>query len=146
MTWIEARLNQGSEPSELYDSLSRRPTEFHHFWDEPWWPGAYVIRLRGITRAQAERCPAVHHTVRWDSAPDEEAYGDDWRAARQLFELGSTLSLAEDRRAKFVHCFLNAHGMSRWAEVRWALHYAWRSALLPLRWRLYLRRRWERAQ
>lgn len=137
MTWVEARLKPDAEPRDLYDWLEETPEAFHHFWDEPWHPGAYVVRIFGGP-AELGDCPAISYLALWDHRPDVQLYGEKraWWAF-QLFEAGSMLSLEDDRweRGKFVHCFLNSHGMSVRDEFFWALRFAWgRATLYPRLW------------
>jgi hypothetical protein len=140
--WLEARLVKGAKPSELYHWLPRQPESTHHFWSEPWWPNAYVVRLRTDISYVGE-CPVVAEVVEWDDEPDAQAYGDYWPWAQRFFEAGSMLSAARHPE-RFVHCLLNAHGLGARAEIWFALRYAWRRFTTTLRWYIYLRRRWER--
>lgn len=141
LKWVELRLKPDRHPSEVYEVIDTRRTH-HHFWDEPWWPGAYVVRLHG----EAPQHEAIDHWEPWDETPDAEHYGRGFGPAMRFFQAGSDMASIEHRPSQLIHCYLNAQGFSRWQEVRWAVAYAWRSAWLPLRWRLYLRRRWEREQ
>lgn len=140
MSWAEARLHPGCTPADLYGWLDERPGWTHHFWDEPWWPGAYVVRL-DRTQADVGECPAVSHLAFWDERPDQALYGEFWIDAIEFFEAGSILSLKENdwERGKFVHCYLNAQGMSVRDEFWFALKFAW--GRLTLRPRLWWRRR-----
>lgn len=143
MKWVEARLGKGEQPGGIYDWLPRRPEVAHHFFDEPWWPGRYVVRLR--TDVDVSECPAVQEVVDWDDEPDAEAFGDYWPWAQTFFEASSMLSLRGEDPHQLVHCTLNAHAINGWREVRWMFAFAIRRAILPFRWRLYLKRRWEQA-
>lgn len=149
MTWYEVRLKPGADPQALYADMSQWPARFHHFWDEPWWPGAYVVRVnvRRNLPALLEGRDDVDHVVEWDATPDAEFYGAHWAHVRDLFETASLLASVDEQTAtRLLHCFLNARGMSEREEARWALRFVWGRITIKLRWRLYLRRRWEREQ
>lgn len=147
MSWIEARLTEGATPADLYNWLPRQPQSAHHFWDEPWWPGAFVVRLRGPRASTVERCPLVEEVVEWDPAPDQDYFRDEWKAAEAFFAASSALPLKPlGGTGKYLHCFLNARGMSTWQEAKFAFRFGWNRLTIPFRWRLYLRRRWEREQ
>lgn len=144
MNWIEARLKPGRHPSELYEYLDGDCLSFHHFWDEPWWEGAYVVRVWNPGPDPA-LCDAVDHVVDWNEEPDEELYGEQWPDVSAFFMAGSALApLPPFEQRKLIHCLLNAQGMSWADEWRFHLRYVWRIPLLSIRWKLYLRRRWER--
>lgn len=135
MSWVEARLHPGRKPSEVYQWLDGPARLVHHFWDEPWWPGAYVVRLLG-TQADLGDCPAISHLALWDERGDESVYGETWAPwAFQFFEAGSILSMKDSdwERGKFIHCYLNAQGFDNRDEIRFALDYAWKRLTLPLR-------------
>lgn len=144
--WFELRLGYGVDPHDVHVQLGDlgRP---HHFWDEPWWPDRYVMRVESFwwTADGLRGIRGVEHVDAWDHAPDETHYGDDWPAVRDLFHTASMLARVDERTAtRLVHCLLNARGMSERDEARWALSFAWGRLTIKLRWRLYLRRRWER--
>ena len=145
--WYEARLKPGLHPYAVYRWLGPQHLhDHHHFWDEPWWPGAYVVRLWSPTSA-LDGCPAVDHVVEWDATPDEQLYGTDWGYVRQLFQAASDLSPLEyPETEKLVHCVLNAQGMTERDEARFVARFLWHRLTIKLRWRLYLRRRYEREQ
>lgn len=151
MTWYEARLKPAADPQALYQALREWPVRSHHFWDEPWWPGAYVVRVnvrrdRGLVDLLESRSD-VDHVVPWDVTPDAEFYGETWPHVRDLFETASMLADVDDATAtRLLHCFLNARGMSERDEAKWALRFAWGRLTIKLRWKLYLRRRWEASQ
>lgn len=145
--WIEARLKPGRHPQEVYDYLDYCPL-YHHFWDEPWWPDAYVVRLLApLGDYGIDRCGAVDHFVEWDATPDEELYGEDWGRVRDFFHAASALGEQSSwKRRKLVHCFLNSQGMSVWDEFCFAVRMAWQRATITIRWKLYLERQWKKAQ
>jgi len=146
--WVEVYLERGAAPEQFYDARSgedeRRPYMAHHFWDEPWHPGAYVIRIADLDDEgfpDFTELPVVAEVREWDAGPDEAVYGDWAFWAFQFFQSGSMLSVGWPKgsrmQAKFVHCFLNSHGMSELDEFRWALRFAWnRLTIRPrIRWR-----------
>ena len=145
--WIEARLKPGHTPQEVYDYLDYCPL-YHHFWDEPWWPGAYVVRLLApLGDYGLGDCDAVDNFIEWDASPDEELYGDSWREVRDFFHSASKLGpVSAFERRKLVHCFLNSQGMGGWDEFKFHARMVWQRATIRLRWRLYLGRRWKAAQ
>lgn len=140
MIWREVRLEQGAEPSPFYSALPYRTGEielFHHFWDEPWWPGAYVIRVLSERHVELEGLPGVDHVAAWDEGPDEELFGETWPYVRKLFWLSSAISNTKDDRftLKLVHCILNARGMSEWDEAKFAVRLFWnRLTIKPRLW------------
>lgn len=147
--WIEARIRAGHSPGDLYNWMSNghQPPHAHHFIGEPWWEDKWVVRMRGADRERVEECSAVDHVVTFDPSQDEAMYGEYWPWAQQYFEASAMLFQLDERYAeKFVHCYLNARGMTHWQEARFMLRFAWRRATIGIRWRLYIRRRWEREQ
>lgn len=131
--WVELRLGYGEHPRDLYaawedDRLVPHGLPPHHFWDEPWWPGRYVVRATVyLDRRLITDQPGVDHWVYWADSPgsedgDREAYGKDFEAAMKFFAASSHLERAS--KTKLVHCFLNARQMSQGAEMRWALLFA----------------------
>ena len=148
MKWREARIKADAHPVDLYDWLDENEVEFgrvHQFWDEPWWPGAFVVRIE--TDTDLTECDAVDNAEPWDWKPDAEHFGERFDTAMSFFQASTALNLPNFRgQNKMVHCFLNAQGMSRWDEFKFAVRYAWGTATLPIRWRLYMKRRYEREQ
>lgn len=142
----EARLKPGHHPSELYDWLvaeglmaDRTSVHFHHFWDEPWWPGAYVVRLSAA--GDIAPCEAVDHVVAWDSKPDADLYGDRWPYVQQLFQGASNLAPLEGWNLyKLIHCVLNAQGMSVRQEAAMMTRFVWGRMTIGIRWRIEQRR------
>lgn len=144
MSWSEARLKPDHHPSEVYDYLDGWSGSYHHFWDEPWWEDAYVVRVLSPLR-DLEKCEAVDHVVRWNEEPDEELYGEDWPAVQMFFTAASALAPTDTfTQRKLVHCFLNTQALSWGDEIRFHLSEARSRITLMIRWKLYLRRRWER--
>lgn len=89
----------------------------------------------------------VAECVLWDATEDEQAFGPAWHSAACFFHVSSMLANQDERMAlKLVHCFLNARGMSERDEARFAARLLWNRLTIRLRWRLYLRRRWEKAR
>lgn len=148
MSWVEAQLRPGVQPAEFYFDMAEKINAdseeglvplMHHFYDEPWWPGAYVVRVRltdgAVTQAAVEECGAVEQAVPWDPAPDQEVYGDFFGWATRFFEAGSLLSLSNISQGKLVHCYLNAQGLNVRQEFVWALRFAFgRATLRPRLW------------
>jgi hypothetical protein len=129
-------------PRDLYLELANDgPRRIHHFWDEPWWRGAFVVRVLGVDQERIEKYESVEMAAPWDATPDAELYGTYWGWAQQFFEAGSMLSQGKGDRSKFVHCFLNSYGMSVRQEFFWALRFAWgRATLHPRLWWRGMRR------
>lgn len=141
-TWYEVRLVKGATPTDFYEQLAEWPWSAHHFWNEPWWPRAYVIRILTDERPDG---PLIDHVVKWDDAPDAEYFGQYWPWAQRFFEASSILAGGTPSQlSKLTHCLANAHGVDGWAEIRWHLRIVARMLLMSVRWKLYLRRRWER--
>jgi hypothetical protein len=148
VTWHEVRLAAGSDPTAFYRAIPTGSIDlFHHFWDEPWWPGAYVVRVLGGDPDVLATYPGADHVVPWDVEPDERLFGDLWPYVAQFFWASSAISNSTDPKLtiKLVHCILNARGMSERDEARFAAGLLWNRLTIKLRWRLYLRRRWEQA-
>lgn len=136
--WYEAWLRPGATPLPLYrrlDPLLSFGGGFvHHFYDEPWWRGAYVVRV-GVTedlnaevKAALASYPDVVEWARWESVHDEQTFGSYWPWAASFFQAGSVLSTAANQtqahRGKMVHCYLNAQGLSWGAEIRFHIREA----------------------
>jgi hypothetical protein len=136
--WVEARLNPGAVPEEVYRWAGTGAIDlYHHFWDEPWWPGAYVIRMEGVNRSDIEECPSISHLQLWDEGPDRRLYGNYLPWVFGFFQEGSVLSevIRHDpaHQEKMVHCFLNAQGMSVLGEAWFALRFALRRVRMQFR-------------
>lgn len=153
--WYEVRLLKSAELYEFYESIQADETieTFHHFWNEPWWPGAYVVRVRAHNADHLKRAVGADHIVPWDVSDDEAFFRDLWPHVMRFFEHSSAIAASNDpdlkRDAmleKLIHCLLNAHGMDVPDERRWARSFLWGRMTIKLRWRLYGRRRWERAR
>jgi hypothetical protein len=147
MNWYEVRLFPDIPVRDFYEALpSDLAVSAHHFWDEPWWPRAFVIRVRTSNPERLKKIYGVDHVVPWDAEPDRRLFGEYWPSARAFFQSSSVLSLSgnPDMDLKLVHCFLNARGMSERDEARFAARMLWERLTIKLRWRLYLKRRWER--
>lgn len=155
--WYEVRIL--CSPGSFYAWMNTGLPEgsvlmYHHFY-EPWHPDGPVVRLlvaggmvlevEGRLRYQE----VVAGVERWGreqadrdlySVDDGEA-ADEWFAlAMSFFEASSAFvghPKAKYMDIKLLHCFLNARGMSRKKEVRWALRYAWTT--LTVEPRLWLR-------
>lgn len=139
--WYEVRLARGAEPDRFYAAmLLDKVASFHHFYDEPWWPGAYVIRVLTTNGRELAQLPDVDHAALWDSRPDEQQYGDDWPWVADLFQASSALADNRDplRTLKLVHCLLNARGMTERDEAKFAAHLLWNRLTIRarLRWPL----------
>ncbi len=158
--WVEARLKHGENPIRLYGSFDRLTADtspallYHHFWDEPWWEGRFVVRFqgrRGLAEWNAkvlidwlEGCPEVDHVVRWDATPDEQHYGEAWISVARFFQVSSQLACTGLRaNGQLVHCFLNARGATPLEEARFGWWFTRERLSIMWRWPLYLRRRWE---
>jgi hypothetical protein len=150
MRWYELRLTPGLHVGDFYQRASELwPCEqLHHFWDEPWWPDAYIVRINTDASAPfLASLSGVSECVLWDSSEDEQAFGPAWDSVAYFFHASSMLANQDPRMAlKLVHCFLNARGMSERDEARFAARLLWNRLTIKLRWRLYLRRRWEDQQ
>jgi hypothetical protein len=147
MNWYEVRFRSDGNLDAFYAAIPRGSIEsFHHFWDEPWWPGAYVIRIKTDDPAPLSTYPGVDHVVPWDVSEDERLYGEQWPYVEIFFWASSAISTSRDlgSTSKIVHCVLNARGMSERDEAKFAVRFLWDRLTVKLRWRLYLRRRWER--
>lgn len=133
--WYEARLVRGAHPMVLGGEVRCRAQQLHHFWDEPWHPGRYVVRIKvaGRMRGELAEILAEHSAVEafgeWDATPDERLYGELWPTAASFFTAASTVASVAPPGAllhvKLVHCYLNAQGLSPAQEARWALAFAW---------------------
>lgn len=150
--WIEARLKRGASPAELYADVKDYGHR-HHFWDEPWWPRAYVVRLHDYRGPALSVHPAVDHVADWDPSEDAELYGELWGPVRDFFEASSEIAArgANDLELchKLIHCLLNARGFDHPDEIavheraaRLTRRYMRRQAgrLWRLRWSYRLRR------
>lgn len=145
--WFEARIKRGRQPSDLYVHLNEdpQPERAHHFSDEPWWPGAFVVRVKGVDRDRILACDAVDHVVSWDATPDEDKYATAWPQMEAFFQCCSALAYAEeDWSLMMVHCLLNARGLGPKEEARFGCRLWWNRTKMRAKWRLYARRRHER--
>lgn len=145
MEWLEVHLDAGVKPADFYQWLNDRQIvveRVHHFWDEPWNPGAYVVRVESYFRDV--RWYRNGRVFAWDAEPDRQLYGEKFDAAMAFFQAGSTLVPSKWETGKLVHCFLNAQGMSWTGEVRWHLRQAYRRLKFMVQLKLYLGRRLER--
>jgi hypothetical protein len=142
--WVEARLKAGRKPTEVYEYMESWLGLHHHFWDEPWWPDAYVVRVHGPLKDLA-KCDAVDHLVVWDEEPDGTLYGESWIRVARFFEAAADLGeVSTAERHKLVHCFLNSQGMSWTDELRFFFRGIKGRISMAIRWNLYLRRKWEK--
>lgn len=145
--WVEVRLHPTYFPFEVYADLP--PVLFvHHFYDEPWWPDRYVIRLllvkedAAAIRSHVARLPAVASVGSWTNVhQDQELYRDHFYHAMTFFQGASRMAnwprSPKEREwiaGKLVHCYLNAAGIRN--EPLWALRYAWRRILLSIKLKL----------
>jgi hypothetical protein len=146
--WYEFRLKRGVSPFDFYAAIhSLQYKRVHHFWDEPWWPKAYVVRVETDDVYSFEDNPHVDHFAPWDVSADEQAYGWCWPYVSRIFHDSSLLADVDEAVAhRLVHCMLNARGMSEWDEAKFAARFFWDRLTVKLRWRLYLKRQWERQQ
>ena len=148
MNWYEVRLRKGVNPTSYVEFLpGDKVLMFHHFWDEPWWRDAYVVRiaLDDDTDVCLDDYPGSDHIVPWDSTEDEALYGPLWPYVCEFFR-ASSVTAGSDLSLKLVHCLLNAHGMSERDEAKFAGRLLWNRLTIKLRWKLHLKRRWERAR
>lgn len=146
MSWVELHLEPDADLIDVYTAVRDGAPDggvinSHHFWDEPWNPGAFVIRLEtepggladALLEAVSERVD-VREVVPWDSAPDAEMYGGYWPHVRDWFHLSSVInsSLLRDAppaaraswSAKLIHCFLNQQQLSPWGEAKFLARFA----------------------
>lgn len=129
--WYEASLAHGAKPGPVYSAVGCLAERVHHFWDEPWHPGRYVVRVQAAdpsVRWTLFDAPGVGAVREWDATPDEELYGEEWGDVSRFFDAGSRLAesnLTDWYARKLVHCLLNQRGMSEWQEGLWALRFAW---------------------
>jgi hypothetical protein len=121
--WTEVRLARLSSPADFYAWLDDHGSvdHLHHFWDEPWWPSAFVVRLLNYEGSDLAECQAVDHQVTWDVTEDEELYGDTWPLVKDLFQAQSRLAAEGESlwtSRKLVHCFLNSRGYDNFDEFK----------------------------
>ena len=144
MNWYELRLRPDADPAEIY-SVVPDGVIYHHFWDEPWWPHAYVVRVCTDDTSWFADLAAVDHFEPWDASQDAELFGPAWPNVSAFFMVASSISNQDPRMVhKLVHCMLNARGMSELDEAKFAASFLWGRLTIKLKWRLYLRRRWLR--
>lgn len=135
MKWYEFHLKRDADLGDFYRDLDNWPTEvtrWHHFWDEPWNPKAFVVRVE-LDPAYWVRFDSatVARVYQWDESPDRELYGDKFDAAMAFFQAGSTLNPTEWERGKFIHCFLNSQGMEWRDEAFFLLKLGWKRLIMP---------------
>jgi hypothetical protein len=142
MVWHEVRLRPDADLREFYKAIPVGSLSlYHHFWDEPWWPNAYVVRVASEDADAYRSYPGVDHVVPWDASEDEAAYTAQWWPyVAEFFCLSSIIAAggrSESLDMKLVHCFLNARGLSEWDEAKFAARLFWnRITIKPrLRWR-----------
>ena len=120
--WVEVRLVIGADIAAFYESVGGQPDGSHHFWDEPWWPGGWVVRVPGGD-VDAWRVPSSHvdHVIVWDASRDERLFGAGWPAVQRLLSAASALTPGvlrleresqEQFLSKLIHCLCNAQGFS----------------------------------
>lgn len=160
--WYEAVLRGGAEPHDLYGDIADAfdgelragHIVMHHFWDEPWAPRRFVLRIMAGPEIEAQvgdwlsAHPGIERAGPWRGVDDDrELYGDWFVHVVSFFQASSLLAGASDYRrdAKLVHCFLNARQMDPLDEAKFAFRFGWNRLTIALRWRLYLRRRWLKA-
>lgn len=149
-TWYEVRMREGALPDLVYHALNGNTDavmSYHHFWDEPWWPNRYVVRIEAVRGGALLRdaiadIHGVDHVTDWDPTSDEAAYGNNWPWVRYFFYASVGAQGNFGMKAKMVHCYLNSQGMGPWSEAWFALRFAFNRMTIGLRWRLYLRRQW----
>lgn len=150
MKWFEFHLEQGADMGDFYDALRESTLLYrrrHHFFNEPWNPGAFVVRVETeVWSSDAWLIPGVKNIYEWDAAPDEALYGPKFDLAMEFFEAGSRLNPSPWEREKFVHCFLNAQGMSWGDEVRFHLRVAYKRVKLMVLWKPVYERRFREQQ
>lgn len=135
--WYEARLDWEADPRSIYSLEEElQLISYHHFGNEPWWPGRWVVRVRvSIDRAEEAYAriaglPAVVELVPWFGVEDEQVlWGHAFESAMAVFygasrtaALSSTKKIQNWNRDKFIHCILNLNGGG---DFRWALRFAW---------------------
>jgi hypothetical protein len=144
--WVEIQLTHDTVPGELYEVFGANkllPKSFHHFWDEPWHPGRYVVRVLPLTEDRLKLSRIVRAAMtagivetwcQWDASPDEILFGAEWRVVCGFFNAGSAVTWAPGTQRKLVHCFLNAQGLSVREEFFFALRFAWDRLRIGMGW------------
>jgi len=122
--WFEVRMQQDAKPDPFYAAMGE-VNRFHHFFNEPWWPGRYIIRLDtdDHTIDSLERLPGAEEVMEWDPSDDEELFGVGWDWVCEFLQASSCLAAMNERRdmtGKLLHCFLNARGMNIHDEIAFA--------------------------
>ncbi len=156
--WYEVALAEGQQPWDFYrlcSDLGDSVSSAHHFSNEPWHPGGFVVRALCDKEALAQiRSYGGAEWVRpWEGEQaDRDLYGNYFDWVMKFFEASSMLAYIgqtpKERRwftSKLVHCVFNARGMNRWQEFKWGLRFAWGSAVVNLRiawWRLTRGKEW----
>ena len=110
--WKEIRLPKGADIDHYLAFYRRKKTMA--FFDEPWHPGCWILRVKGE--------PDRKNEVEWSEK------GDIGYLGQAGFDLLCQASKARDRTPgntnKFIHCQLNTWGYTRWDEFKFALSYA----------------------
>lgn len=154
-SWYELGLARDANLRETYESLSELGVKrVHHFGNEPWHPGRWVVRVE--VEDQADEF--LETVTAWDAVDvagpwtreqdDRDLYGSYFDWAMDFFQASSMLATAGEtpeevtaNSHKLVHCVLNAHGQS---DTKWALkHLIGRARLMVrLSWHRLLGRKW----
>lgn len=152
-SWYELALDYGADPSAIYEAFLRTPglvLTFHHFGDEPWHPGRWVVRAQVAPRRDVEfmdildDLDGIIDVGLWSRVEDDRRlYGDYFTFAMQFFQTSSLLACNPNgaMTSKFVHCVLNAHGVG---DLGWGVRYVLRRIRLQfwLAWQSILGRKW----
>lgn len=152
MKWLELYLKPGADLGRVYDWL--KPfradiTSIHFFWDEPWNPEGYVVRVE--TDLESEDligAPGVTRVEPWGGEQtDRDLYGDRFNQAMDFF-MASCLMATKDEwlTEKLVHCFLNQRQITWWGEIRFHLRMAWRRLYVIVWWKVKGRREFINAE
>ncbi len=121
--WKEVHLRRGADLRATYEELFLLHRDeigpgLHHFWDEPWNPGAFVIRVQGVPMQDLAALPGVKTVLPWEGEQaDRDLYGDWFDPAMRFFSASSEMALAPPLAGKMVHCYLNQSQFSWWDEV-----------------------------
>lgn len=152
--YAEILLPEGAEPNIIYDQLNPN-IRHHHFWDEPWNPKAFSVRVR------IDQLPEFNNILNnirprgsrfgdYDGSDDAKMFGKAWPAVEAFFDATSQLRAVAPRdndklnefwAMKLVHCFLNAQRYDPIDEFKWALKFARRRLFLSFQFRLYAKSR-----
>lgn len=93
----------------------------HAFYDEPWWPGRWVIRTDGFLPSG------------WAKRAEYEDYEHDAGLPGFLDMLDAGNRVPTDHARKATHCLLNQWGYTYWGEARFYLRAAMRSLWLAIK-------------